>query len=85
MVWYLSKQSWNSYETYKKHTTWIFISLVTFEFILFLRYFFNLNSLKNYAVIIIIGEFIQSITIYLVCGMFAKKVSNKLTDMSWIP
>jgi hypothetical protein len=85
MVWYLTKQNWKHLGTYKKHTTWIFISLVTFEFILFLRYFFNLNERKNYGVIIIIGEFLQSIAIYLVCSMFAKKASNKLADMSWIP
>lgn len=83
MFWHFGKHGFK-FSTFRKEATWILISLVIFEFILFCRYLFNLYNQPIYPFIIIFGSLLESITIYLVLSVFAKKASSKVDEMAWL-
>lgn len=82
-IWHFGKHSYK-FATFKKEATWILISLVIFEFILFIRYLFYLYNKAIYPFMIIFGSLLESITIYLVLSLFAKKASSKVDEMAWL-
>lgn len=55
-----------------RHATWIFILMVLYSVMVFLKYLLDLNSLlDNYGLWIISMEFLQSMILYTTCSMFA--------------
>lgn len=68
----------------KKETTWILVFLVFYEILLFAKYCFNLYSWNGYSLMVILMQFLESMVIFLVCAIFAKRAATNTLKLQWV-
>lgn len=73
-------------KAWTKHATWIFVLLVTYECLVFYKYFlYPFNQLNHYLLYIVCMDLLQSMIIYTVCSLFAAAASKSIPNLSAVP
>jgi hypothetical protein len=79
-AWHMKRKGWGRSKTWTRPKTWIFILLLIYEFMVVLRYTFNMYGLSIYILLISFGQMVGSITFFLICFFFTNKASMYLDN-----
>lgn len=83
--WQVEAHQFRTRDFFGKHTTWIYILMILYCAMVWLKYLLNLNYLlRDYGLWIITIEFLQSMILYTTCSLFAQKVSENVESMAWV-
>ncbi len=82
LVWRLQAEGWGNLSTYANSQTCLLILVIFFEFLVAVRYTFNLYSLYIYMYLLTLGLCLQFFIFYLVLYVFTRKASELLDNQA---
>jgi hypothetical protein len=82
LAWHLQSKGWGNRSSYANSKTWMLILVILFEFLVAVRYTFNLYSLNIYSFLLTLGLCLQFFIFYLVLYFFTRKASELLDNQA---